>query len=837
MADFQVFSPADGELLPLEQVPDPAFAEHMLGDGIAVNPSAGFIVAPFDGVITSVHQSLHAVTIKNGSLEVLIHVGVDTVSLKGQGFKALVKNGDSVKKGQKLTEFDKDFLAKKAPSNWVIMVVTAPDGASLKKQPQGPVHAGKDLVFSLPLQDASADTAAPAASADTKWIYSPEIIIQCRDGLHARPAARLADAAKQFPFHIELETDHSCADAKSLVAVMGLGIASGAKIRLRTSSPDGADALKKLTALLEDGLGESTARSTTVEEKKEALAATEPLPNMLKAFTACAGIASGKSWLWQKQTVEVNHTVTSPEQEQTNLEEALRKVLQDFAAEMKVAPSKAAHDILQAHVGLLQDPFLTTKAKDHIRQGKSASAAFNEAIRASIDVLKATKNRLLMERVADLKDLRSRVLLKLAGKTVQKPEFPDNCILLAEELLPSDLSYFDSRVKGVLLAGSSPTAHVAILLRNMGLPSLVAAGENVLRIADGTPLIINASEALVYINPDESESKRLQKISEQEKIAQTQNAKTACKPAVTKDGVQIHVTGNASGEKEAHAAQNNGADGLGLVRTEFIFYQGKEAPTEEEQYQLYQNIASALQGKPVTLRTLDAGGDKPVSYMPLPEEENPIMGMRGIRTYTRHRHLFLTQIRAMLRVANSAPLRIMLPMVAFEDEFLEYKKLIEKEKQTLGISAPVEVGMMIEVPSAALTSGLLSQHADFFSIGTNDLTQYTLAIDRGHRTLCYRADPMHPAVLQLIGLTCQGAATHNRPVAVCGAMAGDLLAVPLLIGLGVSELAVGANAIAQVKARVRNLSKAHCEQVAKQALACPDAHAVRELVKKEFGTN
>ena len=342
---------------------------------------------------------------------------------------------------------------------------------------------------------------------------------------------------------------------------------------------------------------------------------------------------------------------------------------------------------------------------------------------------------------------------------------------------------------------------------------------------------------LVYINPDQAEHKRLQKLSEQEKITQTRNAKTATQPAITKDGTQIYVMGNASGEREAQAAQTNGADGLGLVRTEFIFYQGKEAPTEEEQYQLYQNIASALQGKPVTLRTLDAGGDKPVSYMPLPEEENPIMGMRGVRTYTRHRHLFLSQIRAMLRVAKTNPIRIMLPMVAFEDEFIEYKQIIEHEKKELGITTPVEVGMMIEVPSAALTAKLLSKHADFFSIGTNDLTQYTLAIDRGHRTLCYRADPMHPAVLQLIALTCQGAAANNRPVAVCGAMAGDLLAVPLLIGLGVGELAVGANAIAQVKARVRSLSKARCQEIAQQALAASDARAVRELVKKEFGTN
>ncbi len=440
-----------------------------------------------------------------------------------------------------------------------------------------------------------------------------------------------------------------------------------------------------------------------------------------------------------------------------------------------------------------------------------------------------------MERISDLKDLRRRVLTQLTGKTPQTPQIPAGCILIAQDLLPSDISAFDGRVRGVLLAQGSPTAHASILLRNQGIPALVSAGESVLSIANGTELALNATEGLVYFRPTEAQKEQISRWQAQEKQTQERNRQNSAQPAQTQDGVQVHICGNASNEKEAAAAYANGADGLGLVRTEFLFYQGSTAPTQEEQYQLYQSIAGALHGRPVTLRTLDVGGDKPVSYMPLPPEENPIVGLRGVRNYRQYRALFTDQIRAMLRVQPAGVVRIMLPMISFVDELAEYRQLIEEQKKVLSVSARVEIGIMVEVPSAALCAKQLAREADFFSLGTNDLTQYTLAIDRGHKTLCAQADPLHPAVLELIARTCQGAQVYQRPVAVCGAMAGDLTAVPLLVGLGVRELAVGANAIAQVKALVRTLNSTHCAQVAAQACQLDSAAQVRALVKKEFG--
>lgn len=830
MADFQVFSPADGTVRPLDQVPDEAFAQRMLGDGLAIEPAAGFITAPFDGVVSSVHKALHAVTIKNEQAEVLIHVGVESVALQGKGFKALVKTGDTVHKGQKLTEFDPAFLAKNTPCNWVILVVTSPDGAAILHPAQGPVRAGTDVLFCLP-GSAQPAAAAPAASTPDHWIYSRSITLSNPNGLHARPAAQLADAAKKFSFRIELEHQGRTADAKSLVAVMGLGLARGAQLKLRASDAQAAQALEQLACLLESGLHDGEEIPVPPEPAPQPVSAQ----GAVRALTACAGMASGPTWRWEKEDIVFETAAQDPAREQTRLQQALAAVQQDVTAEIAAAAQGTARTILQAHAQLLQDPFLAEQAAAQIQQGKSAEAAFNEAIRASVDILKNTHSRLLEERVADLKDLRRRVLLKLSGKTVQKPQPPQNCILLAEELLPSDVEAFDGRVCGVVLAGGSPTAHVSILLRNMGLPALVGAGTGILQIPNGTEAILHASQGQVYFDPPAPQRQQLQALMAQEQDAKQRHQQAAHHPAHTTEGHRVHVSGNASTQREAAEAAAQGADGLGLVRTEFMFYQSRQAPTEEEQYQLYRSMVEACGGQPVTLRTLDVGGDKPVSYLPLPAEANPMMGLRGIRTYGPYRDLFLTQIRAMLRAAQAGPVRIMLPMVTFVEELQHYKELILQEKQKLGLTAPVEIGIMVEVPAAALLAGTLAREADFFSIGTNDLTQYTLAIDRGHKTLCAQADPLHPAVLQLIGLTCRGAQTQGRPVGVCGAMAGELAAAALLVGLGVTELAVGAGAIASTKAFIRTLDRARCERVAAQALTLPHARAVRELVKQEFG--
>lgn len=833
---LEVFSPVDGVIIPVEQVPDPVFNERMLGDGVAVDPASNVIFAPFDGKISNLNKGLHALVLTQNNFEVLIHVGLETVNLKGQGFKPFVKEGDAVKKGQKLLEFDRDFIAKNAPSSLVILVVTSP--ADTKITPaSGQVKAGERLFTAGTEPDAATDDETtpqwPAVESEALLIINP-------NGLHARPAGVLAKASSAYPFDITLHKNGQETNAKSVVGIMSLAVDKGDKIILRARAQrkqDAQEALQTLSKLVQDGLGESEpavcrppAPCLCSEQKNVDFSKH----SALKALTACIGLAQGRAFQLQTGEITFEENAADPEAEINTLDATVSGLAQDIEQQIANTKNESTRGILKAHLEILKDPFLSRQAHNAIRAGKSASYGFNEAVRNSIDLIKKTNNRFLMERIADFKDLRKRVLLKLNGQEETAPAFPKDCIVFASDLLPSDLAFFNENIKGAVLAACSPTAHTAIMLRNMGLPSLVSAGECVLSVPDGTPVGVDATEGVLYVNPNESErndlAERIAKANEQE----LKNREASKDPAVTKDGVRVIVGGNISNEKEAYLAYQNGAESLGLVRTEFLFFQGASAPSQDSQFTLYQNIANAMHGRPITLRTLDVGGDKPVQYIKIPPEENPIVGLRGVRNYGTNREIFLSQIRAMLRVQPSGVVRIMLPMVSFVGEVTEYRRIIEEEKKKLGISASVEVGIMIEVPAAALMAEQFAQYADFFSLGTNDLTQYTLAIDRGHKTLSALADSLNPAVLKLIEMTCRGAAKYERETAVCGAMAGDLKAIPLLVGLGVRELAVAANAVAQIKALIRSLDAKQCREAALHALTLSCAAEVREFVHQKF---
>lgn len=828
-----VFSPVDGAVVPLEQVPDPVFSEHMLGDGIAVDPANDTVFAPFDGKIINFNKASHAFIIAKDGIETLIHVGLETVSLKGEGFTPLAKLGDEVTQGQPILKFSQEVLAQKAASPFVMIVVTAPADAPALNKADGIIKTGQ------PLFEVAAAGVSSTANAQETFIESAPVTVVNPNGLHARPAAVLAQLAMTHQFAVQLVKDGHSADAKSIVGIMGMALAAGDKITVRAAGPeDQAKAvLAKIEAGFKDAFGEKDAAHDP-QEAFEADAETAPAdfskPAELSGLSACAGLAQGKAFLFQTEDAAFEENASDPQAELRLLDETLRALVTETEAKIAAEKNEASKDILSAHLGILKDPVLLSTAQEAVSRGKSAAYGVNEAVRYSIDVLKKTNNRFLMERIADLKDLRRSILLRLSGGQQAAPEVPENCILLADELLPSEVSSFDGRVAGVLLAQGSPTAHASIMLRNMGIPTVVRAGKNVLDVPPGSNVCLDADRAKALINPDarqcETFAARLEQ-SRQERAEQQTAAKDA---AATQDGVRILVEGNVSNEKEASQAAQNGADGLGLVRTEFLFHGRAQAPSEAEQLAAYQAVLDAAGGKTVTFRTLDAGGDKPLPFVDIPAEDNPIVGIRGVRAFKRNEAFFRTQIRAMLRVKPAERARIMLPMIAFADEVDFFKKIIAEEKAALGVTADVKVGIMVEVPSAALTSEQMARRADFFSVGTNDLTQYTLAIDRGHKELSALSDHLHPAVLKLIEMTCAGAKKHGKPVAVCGAMAGDLAAVPFLIGLGVTELAVGAGAVAQVKALVRRLNATKCAEAAKQAVQLACAQEVRALARKEF---
>ncbi len=404
-------------------------------------------------------------------------------------------------------------------------------------------------------------------------------------------------------------------------------------------------------------------------------------------------------------------------------------------------------------------------------------------------------------------------------------------ILVARDLTPADTAGLDPAVAvGIATAHGGPTSHAAVLARSMGIPAVVGLGEGIGDIAEDAPLAIDGSAGLVFVDPPAPELNRLRADARERDESERAARALAATPAATADGVPIEVAANIGRPDEAAGALEAGADGVGLFRTEFLFMGRDTMPDEDEQAEAYARAADALAGRPLLLRTLDAGADKPLPYLSQDAEENPFLGVRGIRLGLARPALLDTQLRAILRAATNRRIRVMFPMVATVDELLGALEALERARTQVRTNATVEVGVMIEIPAAALIAEALAPHVGFFSIGTNDLTQYTLAADRGNDHVASLADALHPAVLQLIHATVEGAETHGRWVGMCGELAADASATALLLGLGIRELSMGAPAVALVKQAVRATRLDDARELAKRALGCATAAEVRALV-------
>lgn len=828
---FTLVSPLDGSIVPLEQVPDPVFSEHMLGDGLAIDPESCELYAPCEGTVLTLNKANHALVLGYNGLEILLHVGLDTVKLNGEGFKAYVKTGDKVTPGQKLISFQMDVLRQKATSPLVLVVVTAPADITLTDKAAGPVKKGQPL-FAIP-----AERLAPNAPAEdiSSFESSAPFTVSNKNGLHARPAAVLAKLASLYPYAIQIVHGEQTANAKSIVAIMGLGITKGMTISLRASGPknQARQILTQLENAFKEGLGETLSLSTVaVEPTVSKTAFTSPV--VVRGLCASGGLACGPAFVYKNSHLSFEENSANSQEEFRALELAMTTLSSQLETRISEEKNEISRTILNAHLLLLKDPLLADATRKTILQGKTAAFAFNTAIRRSVDILKKTNNQFLMERIADLKDVRREVLTLLTGQQKNRLAIPPGSILVAEDLLPSEVSTLPDTIAGVLLSNGSPTSHTGILLRNRAIPTLVHAGAVVQTLPPNTPILLEADAQQAILAPSQEQIKTFLARLQQEKELSAQANQAAHTPARTQDGLLVQVEGNVATAEETSRAAHAGADGFGLVRTEFLFHGFALSPSEEEQYKLYQAILYAAGNTPVTFRLLDTGGDKPLPFINITPEENPIVGIRGIRVLKNNESFFRAQLRALLRLKPLSQVRIMIPMVAFAQEITAIKQIVAEEAARLHQTEPVQLGIMVEVPSAALQSEQLAKNVDFFSIGTNDLTQYTLAIDRGHKELSVLADSLHPAVLRMIALTCQGAQAHQKPVAVCGAMAGDLDAVPLLIGLGITQLAVSTGSIARVKALVRRLTLRQCRQVVQEVLQLLDAASVREHVRRVF---
>jgi len=838
MSELKVLSPLSGQVWPLERVPDPVFAQKMVGDGLSVDPTDAVLLAGCDGEVISLHSAGHALTLRTPSgIELLMHVGIDTVTLKGEGFHPRVKKGDKVRVGAPLIAFDIDFLATHARSLLTQVVIANPERVTAWQRASGWVAAGKDTLFTVVVTE---EEAGASASSETT-VASEAVTIPNASGLHVRPAAVLASLAKGFQSTVKLQIGDRQANARSVTAIMALEIGHGAKVRVVASGPDAAAAVAKLAAVLAQGSGDAgCAPAPAPATTTISLAAAPPPrrrsddPNLLLGVAASPGLAVGEVVQVRRAEIAVREAGAGPDEERRQLARAIAAAQGQLAAlraqlHAKADPARAA--IFAAHAELIADPDLLEIAESAMAKGKSAAFAWKKAVTTHADRLAGLRNQLLAQRANDLRDVGLRVLSILTGEEIRPPEYESGSILIAEDLTPSDTAALDrSRVAGFCTTRGGATSHVAIIARSLGLPALAGIEPAALEVPGGTAVVLDGNKGTLRLHATAEEVARIRRAQERSQRRRQEDLAHALAPAVTLDGKRIEVVANIGGQKDAPQIAQLGGDGVGLLRSEFLFMERSEAPSEEEQFEVYEAIVRAMErDHPLVIRTLDVGGDKPLAYLPIPREDNPFLGERGLRVGLDRPEVLRTQLRAILRAAAFGKVSVMFPMVATLGELRDAKAMLAEEAASLGVP-PIPVGIMVEVPAAAIMAAQFARDADFFSIGTNDLTQYTLAMDRGHPRLAPQVDGLSPAVLRLIAHTVEGARSQGRRVGVCGGIGSDWRAVPILLGLGVDELSVSLPSIPAVKAQIRSLRLDACRQLAERALAAESAEEVRTLV-------
>ena len=837
MSILQILAPFDGWCGTLDEVPDPVFAGRMLGDGVAIDPTTGILVAPCAGEIVTLPASAHAVSIRTAQgIDVLVHIGVDTVQLGGRGFDARVRPGAGVRAGDELIRFDLDVVARGAKSLMTPILVTPMDGLRLQQRRAPGLVSSGEVLFEI----AGVETRTPpprAANAQKEEAAAGHtLIVTLRHGLHARPAALLAQRAKAFGAQASLSAHGRTANARSVVAIMALGVRQGDELSIQASGADAPQSVASLVAGIQEALrmesaaGHGAAEGTAPDSSKTApTAAPRPLAaaGVLGGVIAVPGIAVGRATRIERREIAVAEHGADSGRERAELEQArinVRMRLERVAA----TGGATRREIIAAHLEFLDDPQVNEAAHESIAAGKSAGFAWRSAIRRSISALQALEDSRLRERVDDLLDVESHVLLALAGEArPMNIPLPERAVLVADDLLPSELTALDrARLVAICLSGGGATSHVAILAAAMDIPMLVGLGSGIRDIADGATVIVDADAGTLQTAPAAPAIEQARAAVESRLMRRAKTLAEAQIECRALDGTRVEVFANLGNVTDAAAAVAHGAEGCGLLRTEFLFIDRETAPTEAEQLAAYQDIAAALGPRPMILRLMDVGGDKPLRYLPLPAEDNPALGLRGVRTALAHPDLMRTQLRAALRVRPAGNVRLLIPMITDAAEILAVRGVIDELEAEIGIADRVELGAMIETPAAALMASGLIREVDFLSIGSNDLTQYTLAMDRGHPELAGRTDALHPAVLKLVAAAAGAGAAAGKMVAVCGGVAADRLAVPLLLGLGVRELSVVPAAVPAIKRQIRSLRINDCREL---ALRCLDLASPGEV--------
>lgn len=562
----------------------------------------------------------------------------------------------------------------------------------------------------------------------------------------------------------------------------------------------------------------------------------------LKGIGASDGIAIAKAYLLVEPDLSFNNDkVADVDAEVEKFKAAINQSKVELTqirnnAEIALGPDKAA--IFDAHLLVLEDPELINPIEDNIRNNQmNAAASLSEVSTNFITIFESMDNEYMKERAADIKDVSKRVLSHILGVSLPNPTMIDEpVVIIAEDLTPSDTAQLNKKfVQGFATNIGGRTSHSAIMSRSLEIPAVVGTKNITDAVQQGDFVIVDGIAGEVIINPDEQtvtgyKARQAAFLQEKEELKQLVNDKT-----VTKEGKHVELAANIGTPNDLEGVKNNGAEGIGLYRTEFL-YMGRDAmPSEDEQFEAYKKVLSEMDGKRVVVRTLDIGGDKELPYLNLPKEMNPFLGYRAIRLCLDQQDIFRTQLRALLRASIHGKLSIMFPMIATINEFREAKAILEEEKANLiadkvKVADDIELGIMVEIPSTAAMADIFAKEVDFFSIGTNDLIQYTMAADRMSERVSYLYQPYNPAILRLIKQVIDASHKEGKWTGMCGEMAGDATAIPLLLGLGLDEFSMSATSILSARRQIKNLSQPEMAKVAEQALNCATQEEVVKLV-------
>ncbi|MBS4177310.1 phosphoenolpyruvate--protein phosphotransferase [Lederbergia citrea] len=568
------------------------------------------------------------------------------------------------------------------------------------------------------------------------------------------------------------------------------------------------------------------------------------MSTILTGIAASSGIAIGKAYRLVEPDLTFKKTaISNAEQEINRFQAAIDASKDDLQAIRNKAAVDLGEDkaaIFDAHLLVLSDPELLSSIEDKIKMDKSnAENALKETADMFISIFEQMDNEYMQERAADIKDVSKRVLAHLLGVKIPNPGLiAEEVVIVAEDLTPSDTAQLNKEfVKGFTTDIGGRTSHSAIMARSMEIPAVVGTNSASTTIQDGDLIIVDGVNGEVHINPTPEVVEKYEEVYHNLELQKKEWALLKNEATISSDGVHVELAANIGSPQDIEGVLTNGGEGVGLYRTEFLYMERNQLPTEDEQYEAYKKVLENMEGKPVVVRTLDIGGDKHLPYLSLPSEMNPFLGFRAIRLCLEETDIFRTQLRALLRASSHGNLKIMFPMIATLDEFRSAKSILLGEKQALvesghNVADNIEIGIMVEIPSTAVLADQFAKEVDFFSIGTNDLIQYTMAADRMNERVSYLYQPYNPAILRLVKMVIDAAHKEGKWAGMCGEMAGDEIAIPILLGLGLDEFSMSASSILRARSQIKHLDQKEMKQLAEEALKMQTADEVMELVKK-----